>query len=257
MKAIGHDDQGEPIWMLNDEEYQRWKRESASARAKAKAGMQQQDQSIPQESMKEPESTKGESSHQNEAVVPSPHAMELGSRIWEMRKRGLSVYEISRKEGLPMDAVKTCLEQFERCFYPDVGTAMSQRLALDDARLDNLFQVWMPLATGGPVAVRKVDKKGREYTEFDSETPVKAAGIVLTAIQRRIQLAMACRTDGSGAGKDGGSTNVLVWLSQVMPGIQKVVNQVEAAPVSRARQTLVLECQAEAEADINSNGSKR
>ena len=146
-----------------------------------------------------------------------------------------------------MESVKEILSNFERCFYPDVGTAMSLRLALDDARLDNLFQTWMPLATGGPIAVRKIDKKGGEYTELDSETPIKAAGIVLTAIQRRIQLAMACRTDGVG-GKDGsGSTNILLWLSQVMPSVQKVVNQMENTPVSRSRQTLVLESEAESE----------
>jgi hypothetical protein len=62
--------------------------------------------------------------------------MELGSRIWEMRKKGLSVYEIHRREGIPMDAVKEILEQFERCFYPDVGAALHHYAMLDDQRLE-------------------------------------------------------------------------------------------------------------------------
>jgi len=98
-----------------------------------------------------------------------------------------------------------------------------------------------------------VGRNGRTYTELDTDTPVKAAAIVLGAIKSRIQLLMACRPE-SALGKDGsGSTNILLWLQTVLPSIQKVVQQTEA-PVSRGRQTLVLEC--EAEADINSNGSK-
>jgi len=145
---------------------------------------------------------------------------------------------------------------------------MSSRLALDDQRLDDLFRTWLPIATGGPIEVRKVDRKGREYTETDVDTPVRAAGIVLTAIQRRLQLTMACQPasvnskDGSGSG----STDVLVWLSQVLPSLpsaQKVVDQVNGtAPVSRGKQTLLLECAAEADLApeqplSNSNGSSR
>jgi hypothetical protein len=103
-----------------------------------------------------------------------------------------------------------------------------------------------------------VGRNGRTYTELDTDTPVKAATIVLGAIKSRIQLLMACRPESAG-GKDGhGQTNILMWLSQVMPGVQKVVNQIEGAPVSRAGQNLVLECEAEKlTEDINSNGSKR
>ena len=97
-------------------------------------------------------------------------------------------------------------------------------------------------------------RNGRTYTELDTDTPVKAAAVVLGAIKSRIQLLMPCRPE-SALGKDGsGSTNILLWLQTVLPSIQKVVQQTDA-PFSRGRQTLVLEC--EAEADINSNGSKR
>jgi hypothetical protein len=118
---------------------------------------------------------------------------------------------------------------------------MSSRLALDDQRLDDLFRTWLPIATGGPISVKKVDRKGREYTECDTDTPVKAAGIVLTAIQRRIQLTMAIRPEGAVVKDRSGATNIAIWLSQVMPGVSKIVNQVGG------RQNLVLECAAEAE----------
>ena len=151
------------------------------------------------------------------------------------------------------------LQAFQQHFYPDVGQAMSSRLALDDQRLDDLFRTWLPIATGGPITVTKTDRKGREYTEMDVDTPVRAAGIVLTAIQRRIQLAMACRPESVNGGKDASSTNVLVWLSQVLPGVQKAVDQGKAhAPGEQLDghpgQTLVLECAAESDIN-NSNGS--
>jgi hypothetical protein len=173
--------------------------------------------------------------------LPSPQAMELGAEIWELRKKGFSVYEIHRRLSIPMTAVEQGLSEFERQLYPDAGAAIAQRLAIDDQRLDDLFKTWLPIATNGPVAVTKTDKKGREYVEMDVDTPVRAAGIVLTAIQRRIQLTTAIRPEGAVVKDGSGATNIAIWLSQVMPGLSKIVNQVGG------RQNLVLECAAEAE----------
>jgi len=110
--------------------------------------------------------------------------------------------------------------------------------------LEDFFKTYLPLATSGSV---------------------KAAGIVLTAIQRRIQLALAYRPESAGLGNGPREINVITWLSQVMPSVQQVVNQVNgAAPISRGKQNLVLECQAEAEIEgsptnggLPSGGSSR
>ena len=135
MKVIGHDDAGEPIWQFTSEEYQQRMQEFAAARERAKA----QAGSAPPEpnhqptlEQEKPPRTEEESSHAEAVAAQNPQAMELGSAIWEMRKRGLSVYEIHRRLGIPMEGVKESLEKFERSFYPDVGAAIAQRLALDD-----------------------------------------------------------------------------------------------------------------------------
>jgi hypothetical protein len=262
MKVVGHDEEGGPIWELTSQEYEQHKQELIAARAAAKTKAQG-DKSTPPESP-QPPSTEGASSHsKHAAATQSPQEMELGSQIWEMRKRGLSRYEIHRRLGIPREAVDEILQAFQQHFYPDIGQAMSSRLALDDQRLDDLFRTWLPIATSGPLTVIKTDKKGREYTEMDVETPVRAANIVLGAIQRRIQLAVACRPESAGGGNGPREVNVVAWLSQVMPNVQQVVNQVNChAPNERPRQTLVLEC--EAERDLapegsvsNSNGSNR
>jgi hypothetical protein len=240
MKVVGHDEEGGPIWELTSQEYEQHKQELIAARAAAKTKAQG-DKSTPAEPP-QPPTTEWESSHsEHAAATQSPKAMELGFQIWEMRKRGLSRYEIHRRLGIPREAVDEILQAFQQHFYPDIGQAMSSRLALDDQRLDDLFRTWLPIATGGPIEVKKVDRKGREYVECDTDTPLKAAGIVLTAIQRRIQLTMAIRPEGAVVKDGSGATNIAIWLSQVMPGVSKIVNQVEG------RQNLVLECAAEAE----------
>jgi hypothetical protein len=261
MKVIGHDDNGEPIWELTDEEFEQRKRQWACERAAAKAGTQGGN-SGPQspEPTTKPESAPGaedKSSHAKAAAAPDPHALELGFKIWEMRRKGMSRYEVHRRLGIPMEAVNEILLEFQQQhFYPNVGQAMSHYAALDDQRLEDLVGRWLPVATGPALEVEKVSKNGQPYTELDTNLPLKAATIVLGAIKARIQLLTACRPEAMN-GKDGGSqTNILLWLNQVMPGVQRIVQQVEGAPVSRDKQTLDLECEAETE-DIKSNGSKR
>jgi hypothetical protein len=243
------DAKSKPISQLTDEE---WEQVFGPSPAAAEAKAQDKSTSTTTPVSQEP-TTPGreqESSHSTEAAALSPQTLELGSKIWEMRKRGLGVYEIHRQLALPMESVKEILAQFEKQFYPDVGLAISSRLALDDARLDHLFQSWLPIATGGPIAVTKTDRRGQQYTEMDVDTPARAAGIVLTAIQRRIQLALACRPEGAMSKDEGSQVNIITWLQTVMPGVEKVIN----APLPR--EELVLECAAETDMDLASETSR-
>jgi hypothetical protein len=81
-----------------------------------------------------------------------------------------------------------------------------------------------------PLAVVTAGSKGHVNV---LKMSLQTTGIVLTAIQRRIQLTMACRPESVNGGKDASSTDVLVWLSQVLPGVEKIVDQVKAhAPMS-------------------------
>jgi len=235
-------EQDEPLRHLSHEEFEALR---ASIRKARQAGTPEKERAAQPEPNPEAE---GESSHSKETAEESPQAMELGSKIWEWRKKGVSRYEIHRRLGIPMQAVDELLVQFERHFYPDVGRMMQHYAALDDQRFEDLIQRWLPVATGPAPEVEKVGRNGRIYTELDTDVP---AAIVLGAIKGRIQLLAACRPE---VGKDGtGATNVLVWLQSVLPGVQKIVQQVDGASVSRER--LVLE--SEAEADINWNGANR
>jgi hypothetical protein len=238
----------EPIRFLTHEAFEAHRASIIASRAREEAK-----QSAPQSEATGPQNAPLSSSPEQEVAkledrpnkatkdLPSPQALELGSQIWELRKKGFSAYEVHRRLAIPLSSVEKILQEFEEQLYPDAGAAMAQRLVIDDGRLEDLFRTWLPIAAGGPVAVTKTDKKGREYVEMDVDTPVRAAGIVLTAIQRRIQLTMAIRPEGAVVKDGSGATNIAIWLSQVMPGVSKIVNQVGG------RQNLVLECAAEAE----------
>jgi hypothetical protein len=182
--------------------------------------------------------------------------MEMGSRIWELRKRGFSVFEVSRKLAIPMQSVLEILDQFEQALHSEVAHDMQRRADLESARCDALLRTWLPIATGGPVPREKVGKNGTVYVDLDTDLPVRAAQIVLGAVATQVKIMQAYRPEGVN-GKDSSTTNVLGWLSQVLPGVSRVIQQIDSVEVPREK--LVLECAAEA--DINgshgSNGSPR
>src|SRR5262249_16935185 len=100
------------------------------------------------------------------------------------------------------------LGEFERAFYPDVGQMIHHYAVLDDQRLEDLIQRWLPAATGPAPEVEKVGRGGQTYIALDTETPIKAAAIVLGAIKGRIKLLVACRPESLN-GKDGNTqTNI-------------------------------------------------
>jgi hypothetical protein len=93
---------------------------------------------------------------------PNPQAteqiMELGCRILELRKKGYSVYEVSRKLATPMQSVREIPEEFEQALHSEVAHDMQRRADLESARCDALLRTWLPIATGGPVPREKVAK---------------------------------------------------------------------------------------------------
>jgi hypothetical protein len=259
-------EEDEPIRVLTREEFEAHRasiiasREADRAKQSAAQSELTKSQSAPPKSSGElfsqspgPESAEQQRAQAGGEVIdpPSPQALGLGAEIWELRKKGFSAYEVHMRLGIPLSSVEKILQEFEGQLYPDVASALAQRLKIDDGRLEDLFKTYLPIATAGPVAVKKIDRRGREYSEVDSDTAIRAAGIVLGAIKGRLALAMVCRPESGGGSNGPREINVVTWLSQVMPSVQKIVSQVE--PGSRGRQTLVLKC--EAETELTSNGS--
>jgi hypothetical protein len=167
--------------------------------------------------------------------------MEIGLQVWRLRKAGHNFYEIHKQLELPLSVIHEACRQFEVRVSMDTARALEHYRSLDDARIESLLKCWLPIAIGGPIEVQKV-RDGQTYTELDCDLPLKASYLVLQAVERRVKLMAA---NQPGAGKDGqGETNVLVWLQQVLPNINKVVQQGKDGSAGGG-EPLILESEAE------------
>jgi hypothetical protein len=96
---------------------------------------------------------------------------------------------------------------------------------LDDERIEDMMRYWLPIACHGRIRIEHV-RDGEVYSEVDFDRPLKASFFVLQAINMRLKLLMAARPEGAKESQ----TSVLVWLQQVLPGVARVVQQVERQP---------------------------
>jgi hypothetical protein len=254
------DETEEPLRQLSRDEFERLRAEIVASRgAAATESPIAQKQSLAEPA---PASLPGSAGAipSTDAVEENAQVMETGAAIWELRKRGFSTYEVSRRLAIPLQSVNEILERFEAVFYGDVANAMQRRANLDTARLEELIRAWYPTAVAGPIETTRVDKHGNVHRKLDVETPFRASTAVLQAIVAKAKIMQASRTDDVGVnGKDGSTPNLLVWLQSALPSVSRVVRQIDDVEVPRER--LILEC--EAEVDIKSshtngsNGSPR
>jgi hypothetical protein len=157
-------------------------------------------------------------------AAPSQEAMELGLKIWELRKAGYSRLEILQRIKIPLKVIDDCLREFESRIGMEGGRAMEHYRVLDNERIEDLLKCWLPIATGGPIRIEKI-RGGEVFSEADLDLPLKASYFVLQAIERRLKIMAASRPE---AGRDGhGQTNVMVWLQSVLPSLQKIVQEMD------------------------------
>jgi hypothetical protein len=160
---------------------------------------------------------------------------EIGLKVWEMRKSGKPKRKIVKELGISEAVIDTCLAEFETRMGMEAARMMEHYRMLDDERIEEMMSYWLPIAVHGRIRIAHI-REGEVYSEVDFDRPLKAGFFCLQAMNMRLKLMSACRPEQA---KESG-TNTLIWLQQVMPGITKVVREVEAA-----RDSLVLETEAE------------
>jgi hypothetical protein len=174
--------------------------------------------------------------------APSQEAMELGLKIWELRKAGYSRLEILQRIKIPLKVIDDCLREFQSRIGMEAGRAMEHYRVLDNERIEDLLKCWLPIATGGPIRIEKI-RGGEVFREADFDLPLKASYFVLQAIERRLKIMAASQPE---AGKDGhGQTNVAVWLQSVLPSLQKIVQQIDDGDAASAKKSLVRKSEVE------------
>ena len=166
----------------------------------------------------------------NAESAPSQEAMDLGLKIWQLRKAGYSRLQILEQLEIPLKVIDDCLIEFESRIGMEAARAMEHYRVLDNERIEDLLRCWLPIATGGPIRIEKI-RGGEVFSETDFDRPLKASYFVLQAIERRLKIMAASRPE---VGKDGHrETNVSVWLQSVLPNLERIVQQVDGGATER------------------------
>lgn len=152
--------------------------------------------------------------------------LEIGLKVWNMRKVGRSKRAIQEELGISDTVLENCLREFETRLGMEAGRMAEHYRLLDDERLEDMIATQLPVAVHGRIRIEHV-RNGEVYSEVDFDRPLKAGYFVLHCINTRLKMLAAARPE-SGAKET--STNVLVWLQQTMPGITKIVQQVQETP---------------------------
>lgn len=158
---------------------------------------------------------------------------KLGRKVWQLALAGNNRDQIATKLRISPEVLDETLNTYRL----KLGISLDLCRMLDNARIDQIICYWLPIAVGGPVNIRRI-KAGEVFTEADFERPFRATDKVLQAMQTRVKILAATRgiaerTESAGIpGAEGSKTayserNIVIWLRDVMPSIEKITREVE------------------------------
>lgn len=137
-----------------------------------------------------------------------PKGLESSLKAWDMRLRGKPITDIAHEFCLSIEAARILIKEAHEALREDLKENVDQNRALDLARIDGLLATFYPAAQAGDD---------------------KAAAITLKCIERRAKLT---GTEPDVPNPRTEPTNVLVWVQQQLPAINRIVDAlpVELAP---------------------------
>jgi hypothetical protein len=132
--------------------------------------------------------------------------LELGCRIWQLRKAGYDRIQILKEWRLSMEQLEEYLSAFESQVGLNAGRAMEHFRHLDNERIEEVIEAWMPIALGDGTPVDEMSD-----AQFDLQ--LKASFGILAAIDQRHKVMLASQPEKTSVREE--STNLLVWLQQL------------------------------------------
>jgi hypothetical protein len=160
-------------------------------------------------------------------------SIKLGRRIWQMALAGNNRDQIAERLKIPLELLDETLYQYRI----RLGLSIDHYRLLDNERLDRLLVRWLPVALNGPITIQKI-KAGEIFSESDFDRPLEAAKYVLQILDKRAkilggtaQLESAGGTPGSLGAKEYGERQIVIWLKEVMPSIEKITRELELEEV--------------------------
>jgi DNA-binding CsgD family transcriptional regulator len=159
--------------------------------------------------------------------------IELGRRIWDLALQGKNRDQIARKLKISIEVLDNTLNAYRL----RLGLSIDHYRMLDNERIDQVIAYWLPVATD-PVKILTF-QKGDPIVAEDFDRSMKAAYLVIQAMQNRIRIlgatnALAGPGDAAGGlegAKSYSERNIVIWLREVMPSIEKITREVEAEVV--------------------------
>jgi hypothetical protein len=164
----------------------------------------------------------------------SAEDLELGRRIWDLALQGRNRDQIAQKLKISIDMLDNTLNAYR----VRLGLSIDHYRMLDNERIDKIVSSWMPVATEGPVRLLTF-KKGEPILIEDFDRAMKAAYLVIQSVTTRIRIlgaSGALAAPGEAAGglegaKSYSERNIVIWLRETMPIIEKITREVEAEVV--------------------------
>lgn len=171
----------------------------------------------------------------SEVKVDDTQTVELGRKIWDQALKGKNRDQIAQKLKIPIEV----LDETLNAYRIRLGLSVDHYRMLDNERIDQVIACWLPVATEGPVKLLDF-KKGMPMLVEDFDRSMKAAYLVIQAMQNRIRIlgatgALAGPEEAAGGlagAKAYSERNIVIWLREVMPSIEKITREVEAEVVT-------------------------
>src|SRR5262245_6989838 len=101
--------------------------------------------------------------------------LEIGREIWRLCKTGHSRLEVLQKLAISVSQLEDCLLAFESRLPADAARAMEECFRLDNERIEQVIEAWMPIALGD-------GHPADEISDADFDLQLKASYGVLAAI---------------------------------------------------------------------------
>ncbi|HEX4714069.1 MAG TPA: hypothetical protein VH164_03985 [Ktedonobacteraceae bacterium] len=128
---------------------------------------------------------------------PTARALEA----WNARLDGVAIVDIAHQLGVSIELAKVLLREVHAAIYEDLKANVDLNRQLDLGRIDQIILGHLPGAKAGDD---------------------KSANVVLRALQQRAQLTGQIAPSEPGRGP--GPNNVLVWIQNQLPSINRIVD---------------------------------
>jgi hypothetical protein len=132
-------------------------------------------------------------------------SLELGRQIWHLRKAGYDRIQILEELEISVQQLEDSLTEFESQLGLDAGRAMEHFRQLDNERIEEVLECWMPIALGD-------GRPADEMSDDDFDLQLRASYGVLAAIDQRHKIMLASQPQKTSTREE--SVNVLAFLQQ-------------------------------------------